>query len=58
MLSERYLRKRYMQGRVEGSADTQKKWEAWNSRRMAAEAEGRPFDEPPPSPPAQENGRN
>ena len=54
MLSERYLRKRYMQGQ----ADNQKEWEAWNNRRMAAEAEGRPFDEPPPSPPIRENGRN
>jgi hypothetical protein len=58
MLSERYLQRRYRQGKAEGLSEGYKQWEAWNNRRMAAEAEGRPFDEPPPSPPAQENGRN
>ena len=36
------------QGRVEGEAQTQAAWEAWNERRMTAEANGQPFDEPPP----------
>ena len=58
MLSERYLQRRYRQGKAEGLSEGYKQWEAWNNRRMSAEAEGRPFDEPPPSPPAQENGRN
>ena len=58
MLSERYLQRRYRLGKAEGLSEGYKQWEAWNNRRMAAEAEGRPFDEPPPSPPAQENGRN
>ena len=54
MISERYLRKRYMQGQT----DTHKQWEAWNNRRLAAEAEGRPFDEPPPSPPSRANAQD
>ena len=36
------------EGRAEGEAQTQAAWEAWNERRMAAEASGEPFDEPPP----------
>ncbi len=58
MLSEWYLERRYRQGRVEGLADRQRMWEAWNNRRMAAEAEGKSFDEPPPSLPTQDNGRS
>ena len=43
------LKKRIREeGRAEGEADTQAAWEAWNERRMAAEAAGEPFDEPPP----------
>ena len=33
---------------AEGEARNQAAWEAWNERRMAAEADGEPFDEPPP----------
>ena len=36
------------EGRAEGEAQTQAAWEAWNERRIAAEASGEPFDEPPP----------
>ena len=36
-------------------AETQQMWEEWNSRRLAAEAAGLPFDEPPPS--LHSNGR-
>jgi len=36
------------EGRAEGEAQTQAAWEAWNERRVAAEASGEPFDEPPP----------
>ena len=49
------LRKRLWQeeareeGRKEGSAETQTRWQAWNDRRLAAEREGLPFTEPPPS---------
>ena len=36
------------EGRAEGEAQNQAAWEAWNQRRMAAEVNGEPFDEPPP----------
>ena len=38
-----------VEGHAEGRAERDAAWEAWNRRRMAAEAEGKPFDEPPPS---------
>ena len=56
MLAERYLRRRYEAGRAEGKAEGKEEgrteawqaWESWNQRRLAAEKEGRPFNEPPP----------
>ena len=45
MLVEHYLRRRMEKALNEQQA----KWESWNARRMEAEEEGRPFDEPPPS---------
>ena len=36
------------EGRAQGEAQTQAVWESWNERRMAAEAAGEPFAEPPP----------
>ena len=56
MLSERYLLKRYKEGRAEGRAEglaeglaeAQVKIDAWNKRRMEAEAKGEAFDEPLP----------
>ena len=39
-------------GRAEGveigRAAERTEWQKWNRRRMDAEAQGRPFDEPPP----------
>ena len=35
-------------GRAEGMAERDAAWSAWNSRRMEAERDGVPFDEPPP----------
>lgn len=43
------------EGRAEGEAQTQAAWKAWNERRLAAEAEGEPFDEPPPGTSATED---
>ena len=37
--------------RAEGRAEVQAAWRAWNRRRMAAEAQGKPFNEPPPGEP-------
>ena len=36
------------EGRAEGMAEAYQKISAWNARRLAAEAKGLPFDEPPP----------
>ncbi len=43
--TEEYLAKRYEQGRAEALVEV----EAWNRRRLAAEAQGEPFDEPLPA---------
>ena len=37
------------QGLARGQVENQRLWEEWNGRRLAAEAAGLPFDEPPPS---------
>ena len=39
------------QGIEQGIAEAYRQWQAWNTRRMDAEAKGEPFDEPPPTPP-------
>ena len=44
MLVEHYLRRRMKKALDEQQAE----WESWNERRLAAERDGRPFDEPPP----------
>ena len=36
------------EGRVEGRAESDEAWREWNRRRMDAEGQGIPFDEPPP----------
>ena len=38
---------------AEGRAESHAKWVAWNERRLAAEENGEPFDEPPPELPAE-----
>ena len=37
------------EGRQEGREDANQAWAAWNQRRLAAERDGQPFTEPPPS---------
>ena len=37
------------QGRMEGAERAFRAWAEWNDRRLEAEADGLPFDEPPPS---------
>ena len=49
MLAEKYLRRRYEAGRKEGRDEIQELWEAWNQRRLEAEADGKEFAEPPPT---------
>ena len=43
------------EGRSQGIAEAWEKWQGWNQRRLEAEAEGRPFNEPPPPKPPSEN---
>ena len=50
---ERTRQARRSEGRVQGRVETQKKWEAWNVRRLEAESKGLPFTEPPPSMPTE-----
>ena len=45
MLSERYLKRRY----EEGKEEAWRVWEDWNRRRIEAEEGGMEFDEPPPT---------
>ncbi len=49
MFAEKYLRRRYEEGRNEGRKYNQEQWEAWNQRRLEAAAEGMDFTEPPPT---------
>ena len=44
MLAEKYLKRRYTEGRDE----ERKAWESWNERRKAAERNRIPFNESPP----------
>ena len=46
--SERRERKAREEGQLQGQQRMQAQWEDWNRRRLEAEAEGKPFDEPPP----------
>ena len=49
------MRRRAERRAAEAVAENNKKWHGWNQRRLAAEAEGHPFNELPPSAPASEN---
>ncbi len=56
MLAERYLRRRYREGREdgreegleEGRKEVDAAWSAWYDRMRKAQSRGEPFDEPPP----------
>ena len=60
MLAERYLRRRYREGRaegrVEGRVEERAEWAAWLRRLQEAEARGEPFDEPSPAEREERNG--
>ena len=57
MLAERYLRRRYREGREdgreeglrEGRKEVAAAWTAWHQRMLDAQSRGEPFDEPPPT---------
>ena len=40
-----------IEARIEGRTEGYELWAAWNNRRLEAEAQNLPFDEPPPPPP-------
>ena len=46
---EKALARGLATGRTEGRVETQKLWQEWNRRRLAHEARGESFNEPPPS---------
>ena len=57
IFAERYRQRRFREGREEGREEgrqvgmeeAHQAWEAWNERRLQAEANGEPFNEPPPA---------
>ena len=49
VLARRWLERMEQQGKEAGKAIMQRRWEAWNNRRLQAQGEGREFNEPPPS---------
>jgi hypothetical protein len=49
MISERYLARRYRQGRAEAMVEAQARLDAWNRLRLEAQERGEVFDQPPPS---------
>ena len=49
MLAERYLRRRFAEGKEEGRAERDAEWSAWVERYKAAAEAGQPFEEPPPN---------
>ena len=62
IVSRDYLRDRFVRPIVKahearGRSEMYEEWDAWNRRRLAAEAEGLSFDEPPPASPDAEHDR-
>ena len=48
MLAERYLKRRYAEGKAEGKAEAYEEIRDWLKRKAAAESAGEEFNEPPP----------
>ena len=49
MLAERFLKRKFNEGKAEGKANQNRVWEAWLKRKEEADANKTPFDEPMPS---------
>ena len=54
VVTARYLGNKFVKPlqeklRAEGKAEERRKWTEWNRRRLEAESEGIPFNEPPPA---------
>ncbi len=47
-LSDKLLKPLHEKIRSEGREEVQRLWATWNQRRLEAEQNGEPFDEPPP----------
>ena len=47
-LSDKFLKPLHEKLRTEGREETHRLWAAWNQRRLEAEQNGEPFNEPPP----------
>ena len=47
-LSDRFLKPLHEKLREDGREEVQRQWDAWNQRRLEAEQNDQPFDEPPP----------
>ena len=63
IVSKEYLRDKFVRPVIagheaRGRSAMYKEWDAWNRRRLAAEAEGLPFGEPPPTNPDAEHDRS
>ena len=56
MIYERYAKRRFQEGRQTERVERDKEWLSWLERRDRALADGKPFDEPPPSAKASSNG--
>ena len=57
MLYERYAKRRFQEGKLEGREVERNEWMAWLKRRDEALASGKQFDEPPPSAKTSSNGQ-
>ena len=49
MLAERYQKRRFQEGRVEGRVEKDAEWEGWLKRKAEAEAKGEDFSELTPA---------
>ena len=54
---ERHIAQGREEGREEGVETSNRAWREWLRRRDEAQAEGRPFDEPPPDEQSRRNGK-
>ncbi len=49
VLTKPVIERHAARGRAAGMTEANRRWDEWLQRRTDAEADGRPFDEPPPS---------
>ena len=48
LIGGKVIERRISEWKNEGMAKKNAEWSAWNNRRLEAERDGVPFDEPPP----------